>query len=111
MNDDPPVTDSPLVDELIAGAREEGCLSMSEIDRVAEELELGPDDVDALHTRLREEGLDLDDDCGRDATPDTRVTPRQMADYTTDALQQFLNEAREHPLLTPEEVTELAQRI
>ena len=111
MNGEPPVTDSPQVEELIARAREEGCVSMSEIDRVAEELELGPDEVDALHIRLREESIDVDDDCGRDGTPDTQITPRQMAGYTTDALQQFLNEAREHPLLTPEQVTELAQRI
>ena len=110
-NTEPDWWQAPQVTELLAQGREHGCVGMSDVDRIAEELELGSDDVDALHARLREEHIDVDDDCGRDGTPDTRVTPREMAGYTTDALQQFLNEARQHPLLTPEEVTALAKRI
>jgi RNA polymerase primary sigma factor len=104
-------SEPPQISQLVARGREQGCVCMSEIDQVAEELELGPDEVDALHARLRQEGIEADDDCGRDGTPDTRVTPREMAGYTTDALQQFLNEAGQHRLLTPEEVTELAKRV
>jgi RNA polymerase primary sigma factor len=104
-------SEAPQISELVARGREQGCVCMSELDRVAEELELGPDGVDALHARLRQEGIEADDDCGRDGTPDTRVTPREMAGYTTDALQQFLNEAGQYPLLTPDEVTELAKRV
>jgi RNA polymerase primary sigma factor len=110
-NGEPDWAEAPQLAELFAQGREHGCVSMSDVDRIAEELELGSDDVDALHARLRDEGIRVDDDCGRDGTPDTRVTPREMAGYTTDALQQFLNEARQHPLLTPGEVTELAKRI
>jgi RNA polymerase primary sigma factor len=111
MSTDAEWTESPLVAELIARGRDEGCVPMSELDRVAEELDLSPDDVDALHARLRDEGIDLDDDCGRDGAPHTEVTARELASYTTDALQQFLNEVRRHPLLTPEEVVELSKRI
>jgi RNA polymerase primary sigma factor len=103
--------DAPQVAELSARGHEEGCLPMSAVDRVAEELGLTSDDVDALHARLREEGVRVDDDCGDGSTPYTEVSPREMAGYTTDALQQFLNEAARHPLLTPEDVTELMKRV
>src|SRR3954468_6940969 len=79
---------SPEVAKLLAQARELGCVSMSELDRLAEELDLGSDEVDALHARLREEQIEVRDDCGQQGTPDTQVTPRELAGYTTDALQQ-----------------------
>jgi RNA polymerase primary sigma factor len=104
-------SESPQAAELIARGRGEGCVPMSELDRVAEELGLSADDVDALHARLRDEGIEVDDDCGRDGTPDTEVTPRELAGYTTDALQQFLNEVARHPLLTPDQVAALMRRI
>jgi RNA polymerase primary sigma factor len=111
MSGDPEQLEAPQVAELRARGREQGCVTMSDLDRVAEELDLEPDDVDALHARLREDDIDIDDDCGREGTPDTQVTPREMAGYTSDALQQFLNEASQYPLLTPDEVVALAKRI
>src|SRR3954467_4440065 len=102
---------SPEVAKLLAQARELGCVSMSELDRLAEELDLGSDEVDALHARLREEQIEVRDDCGQQGTPDTQVTPRELAGYTTDALQQFLNEVGQHRLLTPREEVELAKRV
>jgi RNA polymerase primary sigma factor len=111
MSSDVEWPQAPQVADLIARGLQEGCVPMSEVDRVAEELELSPDDVDALHARVREQGIDVDDDCGRDGTPDTQVTASELAGYTTDALQQFLNEVSRHPLLTPDEVVELAKRI
>jgi RNA polymerase primary sigma factor len=101
----------PEVADLLAGGREAGCVAMSEIDRLAGALGLDDDTVDALHARLREEGIDLDDDCGREDAPDTEVTPRALAGYTSDALQQFLNEVSRHPLLAPDEVVELSKRV
>ena len=53
----------------------------------------------------------ITDDCGLRGTPPTAVTNRELAGYTTDALQLFLNEAGRHRLLTPEEEVELAKRI
>src|SRR3954453_23239920 len=97
--------------DLLAGGRDLGCVTMSELDRIAEALDLDPDDLDALHARLREEDIEVSDDCGHEGTPDTEITPRALAGYTIDALQQFLNEAGRHPLLTPAEEVELAQRV
>src|SRR5215207_9415079 len=91
----------PEVVDLLARGRELGCVPMSELDRIAEALDLDTDDLDALHARLREEDIEVSDDCGHEGTPDTEITPRALAGYTSDALQQFLNEAGRHPLLTP----------
>jgi RNA polymerase primary sigma factor len=101
----------PPVAELLVRGRELGCVDVSELDRLVEELELGSEDIDALHARLREEDIDVRDDCGHDDTPVTQVTPRELAGYTTDALQSFLNEAGRHALLTPAEEIALAKRI
>jgi RNA polymerase primary sigma factor len=97
----------PLLDT----GREEGCLNVSELSRLGDELELDDDQVGALQQRLEDEGITLSDDCGNHATPPTAVTNPQLAGYTTDALQQFLNEAGRHRLLTPAEEVELAKRV
>ncbi|HEX7299607.1 MAG TPA: sigma-70 family RNA polymerase sigma factor [Solirubrobacteraceae bacterium] len=111
MSTEPELWDLPGVGALLSGGRELGCVDMSELDRLAEELELDSEEIDALHARLREEGIDVRDDCGQDGAPATQVTPRELAGYTTDALQQFLNEAGQHALLTPAEEVALAKRI
>jgi RNA polymerase primary sigma factor len=103
--------ESPEVAKLLAQGRELGCVSMSDLDRLAEELGLGSNEIDAVHARLREEQIEVRDDCGQEGTPDTQVTPRELAGYTSDALQQFLNEVGQHRLLTPPEEVELAKRI
>jgi RNA polymerase primary sigma factor len=97
----------PLLDT----GREEGCLNVSELSRLGDELELDDDQVGAVQQRLEDEGITLSDDCGNHAAPPTAVTNPQLAGYTTDALQQFLNEAGRHRLLTPQEEIELAKRV
>jgi len=96
---------------LLRSGRERGCVDESEFERVAEDLELSEDQVDATVARFNEEGVEIRDDCGLRDTPPTEVTNHDMAVYTTDALQLFLNEAGQHPLLTPDEEIELAKRI
>jgi RNA polymerase primary sigma factor len=51
------------------------------------------------------------DDVGRDDVPPTRYRHETLADYTSDALTAFLNEAGRVALLTAEEEVELAQAI
>ena len=96
---------------LLDAGREEGCLNVSELSRLADELELDDDQAQAVQQRLEEEGITLSDDCGNHAAPTTSVTNPQLAGYTTDAMQQFLNEAGRHRLLTPQEEVELAKRV
>jgi RNA polymerase sigma factor (sigma-70 family) len=81
------------------------------VGRAVEDLELVPEQAQMLQARLEEEGIEVRDDCGLADTPPTAVSPHDLATYTTDALQLFLNEAGRHPLLTPDEELELAKRI
>ena len=60
---------------------------------------------------MQEEGVEHQRRLRPRGTPPTAVTNRELAGYTTDALQLFLNEAGRHRLLTPEEEVELAKRI
>ena len=103
--------DAPAVTALLRSGRDIGCVNDSELERVVDELDLAPDQVDALVERLHEDGVELRDDCGVRDRPPTAITNSELAVFTTDALQQFLNEAGRHQLLTPAEELELAKRI
>jgi RNA polymerase primary sigma factor len=98
------------LEELLAYGHEHGCVDESRLSATVEELELDDDAIDGLRARLEEEGIEVRDDCGQQAPP-TRVSNGELAGYTTDALQLFLNEAGRYPLLRPEEEIELAQAI
>jgi RNA polymerase primary sigma factor len=103
--------DAPEVAALFESGREHGCIDESVFERVIEELDLDHEQVESIAGRLNDEGIDILDDCGLRGTPPTAVSNRELAGYTTDALQLFLNEAGRHELLTPAEEVELAKRI
>jgi RNA polymerase primary sigma factor len=96
---------------LLESGHEHGCVNASEISRLGDELELDDDGVQELQQRLQDENITVSDDCGNVSTPTTAVKYDDMAVYTTDALQQFLNEAGRHKLLTPAEEIELSKRV
>jgi RNA polymerase primary sigma factor len=98
------------LDELLAYGHEFGCVDESRLSATVEELELDDEEIDGLRARLQEEGIEVRDDCGQQAPP-TRVSNGELAGYTTDALQLFVNEAGRYPLLTAAEEVELAQAI
>jgi RNA polymerase primary sigma factor len=107
---------SPVdLDALLARAEEHGCVAESEIAQLAEQLSLDEDEVNDLHAALESRGIEVTDDCARAlpaGTPEqVAYTHADLAVYTTDAVQQFLNEAGRHRLLTPREELDLAQRI
>src|SRR5215217_5536431 len=95
---------------LVDRGEEHGCLDLSEIDELAQTLELEDDDVGQLYEQLKQRGIDLRDDCGREAEP-APLDDAALASATTDTLQLFLNEIGRHRLLTPAEEIELAKRI
>jgi RNA polymerase primary sigma factor len=103
--------DAPQLAGLVATGREAGCVSDDALSLAVEELDLDQDQVEEVVERLHDERIDINDDCGHRDTPPTAVRNSEMAGYTTDALQLFLNEAGRHPLLKPEEEIELAKRI
>jgi RNA polymerase primary sigma factor len=103
--------DAPELASLLETGREHGCVNVSDVSRIGDELDLDGDGVQVLQQHLEEEGVSVTDDCGARNAPPTAVTHHDMAVYTTDALQQFLNEAGRHRLLTPTEEIDLARRI
>jgi RNA polymerase primary sigma factor len=102
---------APEVEALLERSRDIGCIDESELSRLVEELDLDDEQVETIAARFNEAGIDIRDDCGHRDTPVTAVSNRELAGYTTDALQLFLNEAGRHELLTPAEEIELAKRI
>jgi RNA polymerase primary sigma factor len=105
------VTSRPEVAALLARGEERGCVNLSELDELAQALELSDADVDALEAHLDGHGIEVSDDCGRSSVEPTTFRNGELAAATTDALQLFLNEIRRYPLLTAEEEVELAKRI
>jgi RNA polymerase primary sigma factor len=95
---------------LVDRGEQAGCLDLSEVDELAQTLELADDDIGRLYEQLETRGIDLRDDCGRDAEP-APVDDTALASATTDTLQLFLNEIGRHRLLTPDEEIELSKRI
>jgi RNA polymerase primary sigma factor len=102
-------TNGPIA-ALLDRGEQHGCLGLSEVDELAQALELEDDDLGRLYEQLEARGIDLRDDCGRDAEP-APVDDAALASATTDTLQLFLNEIGRHRLLTPDEEIELARRI
>ncbi len=98
--------------ELIEKGEEEGCVPLSEINKLIEELELEEEQAELIQERLAALGLETTDDCGRsEIAPGPEFENGQLADSTSDALALFLRDIRRYPLLTAEEEIELAKRI
>jgi RNA polymerase primary sigma factor len=89
---------------------ETGCVEISELNELVDQLHLGDEEVANLYERLEEHHVEVNDDCGREKAESTYING-DLAHATTDALQLFLNEMARYPLLTAEEEVELAKRI
>src|SRR4051794_10545811 len=96
---------------LIAHSEDEGCVCMSELERISQELELDDEQLAALYQQIEERGLEMTDDCCRENAPDVTYVNGDLVSATTDALQLFLNEAGRYKLLTADEEVTLAKRI
>jgi RNA polymerase primary sigma factor len=105
------MADPAEIAALFESGRECGCIDESELARAIEELDLDQEQVESLAARFQDEGIRVLDDCGHRETPPTAVSNSELASYTTDALQLFLNEAGRHELLTPAQEIELSKRI
>jgi RNA polymerase primary sigma factor len=96
---------------LLEHGSETGCVEISELNELADQLELGDEEIASLYEQLEERGVDVRDDCGREKAPSSTYVNGDLATHTTDALQLFLNEMARYPLLTAEEEVELAKLI
>ncbi|MEA2375375.1 MAG: polymerase primary sigma factor, partial [Thermoleophilaceae bacterium] len=99
------------LEQLLARGEEIGCINLSELSELEQELDLDDEQANELRDRIEASGLSVSDDCGRSTTEPTTYKNQDLAVSTTDALQLFLNEIRRHPLLTKDEEVELARAI
>ena len=104
------LTTRPEIEALIDRGEEQGCIDLTELNQLVQALDLEEDHVETLYERIEERGIELHDDCGREAV-DSHYVNGDLAVSTTDALQLFLNEVGRYPLLTAQEEVELAKRI
>ncbi len=95
---------------LFARGDEQGCLKLSEVERLAERLELSEETLESLLEEIDARGIELQDDCGR-PRPASEYANGELVTATTDALQLFFDEIARYPLLTKEQEIELAKRI
>jgi RNA polymerase primary sigma factor len=102
--------DSTLVNRLAGLAGDDGCVELSDVELLTADEELDAEELATLHEELRNRGVALRDDCGREAPP-TAYRNHALAEATTDAMQLFLREAGRRPLLSREEEADLARRI
>jgi RNA polymerase primary sigma factor len=90
---------------------EQGCVNLSDLAELVQELELSDDDAQVLADRLEARGIELSDDCGRRLPEPVRYDNAELATITGDTLQLFLRDVRRHPLLTAADEVDLAKRI
>jgi RNA polymerase primary sigma factor len=101
---------SQIANFLRAG-EEEGCVELSQINDLVEELDLDDEQVQTLLEQIEERGTEVSDDCGRDLPEQVSYENDKLGATTTDTLQLFLNELGRYPLLSPEEEVALAKRV
>ena len=94
---------------LVLRAEDEGCVNLSELSELAQEL--SDEEAQALADRLEARGIDVADDCGRESEPGPSYAIDELSVMTGDTLQLFLRDVRRHPLLSAEDEIELAKRI
>jgi RNA polymerase primary sigma factor len=99
------------IEALISRGDELGCLNLSEVSELSHELDLSDEEAQALADRLEARGIDVTDDCGREAGAPPTYGNGELAVMTGDTLQLFLRDIRRHPLLSAQDEVELAKRI
>jgi RNA polymerase primary sigma factor len=99
------------IEALLERGEERGCVNLSELSELAQELEFNEEESQALQERVEARGLELSDDCANDAPAPAHYSNEELVVMTSDALQLFLRDVRRYPLLTGNQETELAKLI
>jgi RNA polymerase primary sigma factor len=105
------VSDDERLQLLLERGRQEECLELSEIAQLIEALDLEDRDVAEVFEQIERCGIEISDDCGRDAPESVQYGNAELAVATTDSLGLFLREIRHFDLLSAAEEVDLAKRI
>jgi RNA polymerase primary sigma factor len=100
----------PELEALLEAGEQRGCLPLSEVADAIEAAGLGEAESEELYEDIQERGIELRDDCAREAGEPVYVNG-DLASSTTDAVALFMRDVRRYPLLTAEEEIALAKRI
>jgi RNA polymerase primary sigma factor len=99
------------IEALVERGDDQGCINLSELAELVQELDLSDEEAQALANRLESRGIELTDDCGLQTPERVQYDNTELAAITGDTLQLFLRDVRRHPLLSAAEEVELAKRI
>ena len=99
------------IDALVGRGEQQGCVNLSELSGLVEELELSDEEAQALADRLESRGIEISDDCGHGAPEPVQYDNIELAAIAGDTLQLFLRDVRRHLLLSAADEVELAKRI
>src|SRR4026207_2475879 len=86
------------VQALLDRGEESGCIEYSEVDEVAQTLDLEDEQVQEIYEEIERRSIELKDNCARESAPAATYVNGDLAHATTDPLQLFLNEGGRHPL-------------
>ena len=100
---------NPRAQALVEHGEEEGCVNLSELSELTQDL--SDEDAQELADLLEARGIEVTDDCGRESEPGPSYAIEDLSVMTGDTLQLFLRDVRRHPLLTAADEIELAKRI
>jgi RNA polymerase primary sigma factor len=99
------------IEALLDRGEERGCLNLSELAELAQELELSDDELEAVEDRVDARGIEVSDDCANHTTLPAHYNHEELVAMTSDTLQLFLRDVRRYPLLSAEDEIDLAKRI
>lgn len=101
-------------DEIIEKAKKQGFIDQKDIFTAIPDIDDNVDILDALHTELVEEGIEIIDSEADEGDSDALERAKQsvyLDDIADDSVRLYLREIGKIPLLNPQEELELAQRV
>jgi RNA polymerase primary sigma factor len=97
--------ETPEIQTLLDDAGENGFVGVDEIEALAEEHDLEPEELEALNAALEERGVEVRE------TAEERTFEADALPASADSVQLFMNEIGRYPLLTAAEEVALAKRV